>query len=97
MTVSSGERWEAPLFCRQKKITEFFPDTTVPVKGCHYYLGNFVEIRFHLYCLRSMPLVALSSHVISVFDFRVLHIASSNCNCFVIALYVSLCHCVTYS
>ena len=56
-----------------------------------------MTLKIHLYCLRSIPLKALSSRVISVFEFRGLHIGSSNWNCLVISLYVSLLNWVSYS
>ena len=46
--------------------------------ACQHYLGYFVTLRIHLDSLRSMPFTAFSSRVISVFEFRGLHIASLN-------------------
>ena len=68
-----------------------------PVDICYHYLGDIVTLRIHLYCLHSILLADFSSCVITIFEFQGLHIASPNRNCLVIALYLSLFHCVTYS
>ena len=45
---------------------------------CKDYLGDIVTLIIYLYCLRSMPIQAFSLFLISVFEFQVFRIASSN-------------------